>query len=134
VTGVLVILITAFFCGCQDSDIQAATSDNVKLESEVVKLFNSSFTQLYTNRDILYRVEVFFVLENIAGRELQNLIIYCEFYDNDDNLIARSADKQYNNLPKDYIEQTTGEFNMFAYEGQGVELIEYAVLYAYESS
>lgn len=132
--GFLFILITAFFSGCQDKDIQATTLNNITLESDVVRLHDSSFTPIYGNRRNLVKVEISFILENIAGRELEQIQVYCEFYDNQDNLIARKPEKTIRFMPIGWIEQPSGGFNVFSYEGVDVEFVEYAILYAYEPS
>ena len=58
--------------------------------------------------------------------------ITCYFYDINDNVISVQGPKHLENMPAGYIEDPNPGFNLFFYEGENVELIDYAKIIAVE--
>jgi len=132
VLGFSIFLLTAVFCGCQESDIEATSFEGITLVSSIVELSNASLEYIYTQEQKVEMVEVKYLLHNIAGRDLKNVQIYCDFYDSEDNLINRQGPKTITSMPIDYIEQISSGFNEFSYDGSDVELVDYVIISATE--
>jgi len=130
--GFCIIIIVGFLSGCQESETGAIIFEGVSIDSSIVELSNASFDIISNSQDEVIQVEVYYQLHNIAGRDLYNVKIFCDFYDDNDNLINRQGPKTIGKMPIDYVETESPGFNHFTYEGDDVGLVKRAVLSVFE--
>ncbi len=133
----VVLMVVIFFCGCEEQKAltEGEESGKINLQSDVVKLSESSFkintkfiTDTYTDEkiEIVDNVEVKYLLENIAGRPI-NIEVSAEFYDKNDNLIGIGGPEPIN-LPKGYTEKAYTPQNSIIYDGNNADEVHHAVI------
>jgi len=115
--GTILFVIFLFFSGCLE---QPATetenqSNDIIFSSDLVDLIYSKIDYIKEENSIV-SVEIRYLFRNIVDKDL-NLIVYVNFYDNFDNLIAKSNSKEIN-LIKDYEETGVGPANIISYTGE----------------
>lgn len=122
VISTLILFSLVSLSGCQEqtsTDVNA-NFENIELESDLVKLVYGNFS-IIKDRNVVTRVEVEYLLKNIAGREVR-LKVTVEFYDKENNLLFRSPYKEIN-LLKDYEEKLV---NTAIYDGVFVSEVDHA--------
>lgn len=131
--GFCVILIIGFFSGCQESQIEAASFEDVTLVSDVVELVNGSLNYHYNEFNEIWKIEVKYLFHNIAKRDIE-IEVKIECYDEKDNLITILGPK-YIRLPDDYTEQGFAPgINIMSYDNnENVHMIDQVVIIAEET-
>ena len=80
--------------GCQEETTENNTiPENITLESDVVDLVFADFIE-HKEAGNTIRVEVQYLFRNIVSRNI-NVLVYVEFYDNEDNLLYTSENKSW---------------------------------------
>ena len=130
--GFCIIIIVGFLSGCQESETGAIIFEGVSIDSSIVELSNASFDIISNSQDEVIQVEVYYQLHNIAGRDLYKVRIFCDFYDDNDNLINRQGPKNISIMYTDYVETESPGFNQFIYDGDDAGLVRRAVLSVFE--
>ncbi len=131
--GFSLIVLVGFFSGCQESEIEAASFEGITLESSIVELVNASLKYYDDDNDKdVERVEVKYLLHNIAGRTI-SIQIYVEYYDINDNLLTTQGPKTLNSMPPDHTEQPSAGFNVFSYDGDDVDLVDHVTIIVEET-
>lgn len=123
-------------CGCNQKALtKDEENEQIKLQSSVVELDQSSFninTKLvkdtYTDEtyEIVENIEVKYLFKNIAGKPI-HIEVSAEFYDKNDTLIGIGGPTSIY-LPKDYTEKTFTPQNSIIYAGSNVADVKYTLL------
>lgn len=109
-----IILMTSFFIGCFDEGVNTnGRVTNLILESTVVELYNYSINFIEDEGEII-RVEVAYLLINIAPRDIR-IIVTAEFYDKNDNLLGIGPRKNLE-LLEGYTEQAVSPANIISFD------------------
>lgn len=134
----LLISIVIFLCGClgdQGVTTEGEKSGQIRLQSSVVELYQSSFNittrmveDIYTGEiyEIIDNIEIKYLFKNIAGRPI-HVEVSAEFYDKNDNLVGIGESGSIY-LPKDYAEKAYTPQNSIIYDGSNVADVQYALL------
>jgi hypothetical protein len=126
--SIILLVILSTLSGCQESETKAVTFKNVELESSIVKLVNASLQFEKDKFDQTISVKLYYLLQNIADRDLVDIQIYIDFYDEENNLVA-SVGPKTNNLPSGYRETVHHpQINIITYNGEDVNLIDHAII------
>ena len=134
VSGFCIIIIVGALSGCQESEIEAITFDNITLESSIVEFANASFKPFINKDDVTWKIEVTFQLHNIAERTIGPVEITCYFYDIHDNVIDIQGPKKIEGMPTDYTEKPGDSgFNKFIYMDNDAGEIDHAKIVVVES-
>jgi hypothetical protein len=128
----LIITIFILFSGCVQEKTKEITFENITLESEVVELLNASLDFKYDKSKIITRAEVSYLFHNIAGHIIETLNVTVNFYDMDNNLVAKGGPKYLRNLPIDYEEKYYFEPNRILYDGPEAYAIDHCRIIAVE--
>jgi len=131
----IILLTVTAFSGCQEQKALTAgeKSGQIKLQSSVVELYQSSFNistisikDKYTNEiyEKIESIEVKYRLKNIAGKPI-HIAVSAEFYDKNDKLVGLGDSILDIYLLKDYTEKVS---NSIIYDGSNVADVQYVLL------
>ncbi len=134
----IIMIAVIVLCGCNEQKaLTAGEKDGqIKLQSNVVELHQSSFdvnTKIvydsYTDEtyEVVENIEIKYLFKNIVDRSI-NIEINAEFYDKNDKLIGIGGPKSIGPIPKDYTEKSYTTQNSIIYDGSNVADIEYVLL------
>jgi hypothetical protein len=134
VTGLIILI--QIISGCQEQSANANKKfKGISLDSDIVELYNASLEYhtrfLLINKSDLYptevieKVDVKYLLHNIAGKNI-NVSIIVYFYDKDNKLLTQKPDKAKTiYLFKDYTERTFTPANIISYSGSKVTEVDH---------
>jgi hypothetical protein len=120
----LMVFITLFLSGCQQEGTSTDENfDNIYLDSDIVELVFSKMNLNKDEKGVILGVEVQYRFKNIANRKI-DINVYAEFYDKEDNLLAREGPKEIT-IPKGWTEQGLSPANIINYSGEEAREVDY---------
>jgi uncharacterized protein YcfL len=126
---VLVILACLACSGCQqtNSTTTKLSSQNVFLDSTVVKFANVSLDKTSKKAGGVDSVKVSWLFKNIAGRMI-NISIDVQFLDKN-NVLLYNETRWLRYMPKDYAEQAVSPTaNSVSFSGEKATLVDHVVI------
>ena len=130
---ILIILTTLFLSGCQQEGTSTNENlDNIYLDSDIVELVYSKMNLNKDEKGVILGAEVQYRFKNIANRKI-DINVYAEFYDKEDNLLAREGPKEIT-IPKGWTEQGLSPANIINYSGEEAKDIDYVYIVVEESN
>lgn len=129
----LVILVSLACSGCQDtkSTTSSLSSQNVYLQSTVVKFANISLERTFDKSSGINSVKVSWLFQNIAGRMI-NITIDVRFLDKKNTLLYNET-RWLRYMPKGYTEQDKSPTaNTVTFTDVKASLVDHVVISATE--
>jgi uncharacterized protein YcfL len=126
---VLVVLASLAFSGCQDSKSTTTklSSQNVYLQSTVVKFANVSLEKTMNKSGMIDSVKVSWLFQNIAGKTI-NVAIDVRFYDNKNTLLYNET-RWLRDIPKGYTERSMSPTaNSVTFMNPRANLVDHVVI------
>jgi len=130
---IIIVFITTVISGCfeNNENIDIPVFKGITLESTIVELVYASKEFIEDDSGNICRIEVQFLVRNIAGRKI-SFNITAEFYDKDNNLLNTSyPPKEYIDIPTGWVESQT-PFNTISYEGDDLIEVDHVIIKAIE--
>ena len=131
--GIIILLIINLLSGCQQ---EGTSSDehvnNIYLNSDIVKFVYSKINYNKDEKGEILGVELQYRFKNIANRAI-DINVFAEFYDKDDNLLAREGPKEIT-IPKGWTEQGISPANIITYTGEMSTSIDYVEIVVEEKN
>jgi len=126
---VSILIISVFFCGCQETESVKTDkkNDNIYFESNVVALKQSDLI-LHEEEGKIIRAEVIYLFRNLL-KEQVNLEIKVEFYDKNDNLLHIGGPKYIDLIPQ-WSEVDVLGANSIAYSGEFARMVDHVIIIA----
>ncbi len=126
----MLVLLACLACsGCQQSNSATTklSSQNVFLDSTVVKFANVSLDRTSKKTSGVDSVKVSWLFKNIAGRMI-NISIDVRFLD-ENNVLLYNASRWLRYMPKDYTEQAISPTaNSVTFSGEKATLVDHVVI------
>ena len=125
----LVILACLACSGCQQTNSATTklSTQNVSLDSTVVKFANVSLDRTSKKAGGVDSVKVSWLFKNIAGRTI-NISIDVRFFDKS-NLLLHNESRWLRYMPKDYTEQAVSPTaNSVTFSGEKATLVDHVVI------
>ena len=125
---VLVVLLSLAFSGCQDTKSTQIklSSQNVYLQSTVVKFANVSLEKTTNKSGGVDSVKVSWLFQNIAGRTI-NVSIDVRFYDTNNTLLYNET-RWFNNFLKGWTERLMSPATSVTIRGAKAALVDHVVI------
>jgi hypothetical protein len=131
--GIIIVLTSLFLSGCQQEGTSTDENfDNIYLDSDIVELVYSKMNLNKDEKGVILSVEVQYRFKNIANRNI-DINVYAEFYDKEDNLLAREGPKEIT-IPKGWTEQGLSPANIIYYSGEEIIEVDYVKIVVEESN
>jgi len=130
---ILVILACLACSGCQQTNSATTklSSQNVILDSTVVKFANISLVRTFDKAGGIDTVKVSWLFKNIAGRMI-NITIDVRFYDKN-NVLLYNETRWLRYMPKGYTEQSLSPTaNVVTFTDKKASLVDHVVISAKE--
>ena len=127
----IILILIVLLSGCQEvSNNNSNLPENIRFESETLELIYANFSKVQDSGNTI-RIEIQYQFRNIVDRDV-NIITYIEFYDAQDNLLYKSANKT-SNYPKGYADETVNPlWGIVTYNGEDVDQVDYVIIFAVE--
>jgi len=126
IISISIIVLFLILCGCQEQNEtqKKPIADNIEFESDIVELLRADFIE-HVDNSVLLKVEVKYLLKNIAGRVL-DINRSIEFYDVENNLLFTSATLQFLRMADGYEETEFEATNSITYAGENASDVDHA--------